>query len=74
MLPKGAQIAILDGNPMKADVPFTLRLKMPDDYKVPAHSHPTDEIVTVLMGALGAGMGDKFGPSKGQIIKPGGFV
>ena len=74
MLPKGAQIAVLDGNPMKADVPFTLRLKMPDGYKVPAHSHPTDENVTVLMGTLGAGMGDKFDPGKGQIIKPGGFV
>jgi hypothetical protein len=74
MLPKGAQIAVLDGDPMKSGVPFTLRLKMPDGYKVPAHSHPTDENVTVLMGSLGAGMGDRLDPGKGQIIQPGGFV
>jgi hypothetical protein len=74
MLPKGAQIAVLDGDPMKAGAPFTLRLKMPDGYKIPAHSHPTDENVTVLMGALGAGMGDELDTSKGQIMTPGGFV
>jgi anti-sigma factor ChrR (cupin superfamily) len=74
LLPKGAQIAVLAGDPMKDGSPFTLRLKMPDGYKIPAHSHPTDENVTVLSGTLGAGMGDKLDPAKGQLIKPGGFV
>jgi hypothetical protein len=74
MLPKGAQLAVLDGDPMKAGAPFTLRLKLPDGYQVPAHSHPTDENVTVLRGTLGAGMGDKLDPGKGQLIRPGGFV
>jgi len=74
MLPKGAQLAVLDGDPMKTGTPFTVRLKMPDGYKIPAHSHTTDENVTVLRGALGAGMGDKLDPAKGQLINPGGFV
>ena len=74
MLPKGAQLAVLAGDPMKEGSPFTLRLKMPGGYKIPAHSHPTDENVTVLSGTLGAGMGDKLDPTKGQLIRAGGFV
>ena len=74
MVPKGAEAAILDGDPFKAGAPFTLRLKMPNGYKIGPHWHPTDENVTVISGTLGAGMGDKFDPAKGQLIKAGGFV
>ena len=37
-LPKGAQIAVLHGDPSKAGQ-FTVRLKMPDGYKIPPHWH-----------------------------------
>jgi hypothetical protein len=30
MLPKGGQLAVLDGDPMTEGSPFTVRLKMPD--------------------------------------------
>ena len=39
MLPAGAQIAVLAGDPTKA-VPYTVRLKFPANYDIPAHSHP----------------------------------
>ena len=52
MLPAGAQIAVLAGNPTQA-VPYTIRLKFPAHYAIPAHSHPTDENVVVVSGALG---------------------
>jgi len=58
MLPAGAQIAIVSGDPSKA-APYTVRLKFPAHYAIPAHSHPTDENVAVLAGALTLGMGDK---------------
>lgn len=58
MLPAGAQIAVLAGDPGKS-VPFTIRLKFPANYAIPAHSHPTDEHVVVVAGALSIGMGDK---------------
>jgi hypothetical protein len=74
VVPKGAEAAVLDGDPFKDGSFYTLRLKMPDGYKIPPHWHPTDENVTVLSGTLGAGMGDKFDPDKGQLMKPGGFV
>src|SRR5947209_726741 len=38
-LPAGAQIAVLAGDPSKTGMPFTMRAKMPDGYKVPAHWH-----------------------------------
>lgn len=58
MLPAGAQIAIVAGDPGKS-APYTVRLKFPAHYAIPAHSHPTDENVAVVSGALTLGMGDK---------------
>ena len=58
-LPKGAKLAVLVGDPSKPE-PFTLRLQMPDGYKIAPHTHPTDEHVTVLSGVLRAGMGPKW--------------
>jgi quercetin dioxygenase-like cupin family protein len=57
MLPPGAQIAIVSGDPGKA-APYTVRLKFPAHYAIPAHSHPTDENVAVLTGTLMLGMGN----------------
>src|SRR5256885_5199362 len=74
VVPKGAEAVVLDGNPLGEGGAYTLRLKMPDGYKIPPHWHPTDENVTVLSGTLGAGMGDKMDAAGGQLIKAGGFV
>src|SRR5262245_11344865 len=41
MLPPGAQIAVLSGDPTKS-APYAVRLKFPANYAIPAHSHPTD--------------------------------
>jgi anti-sigma factor ChrR (cupin superfamily) len=45
---------------MAATGDFTIRLKMPDGYKVAPHTHPNRENVTVLSGTLKVGMGDQF--------------
>src|SRR6266550_8833855 len=58
-LPAGAKIAVLTGDPGKAG-PFTIRLKFPAGYKVPPHTHPTVENVTVVSGTIGLGSGAKF--------------
>src|SRR6185503_13387047 len=39
-VPKGAQVAVLSGDPGKSGL-YALRLKVPAGYKVPAHTHPT---------------------------------
>lgn len=72
-VPKGAQIAVLYGDPGK-EGPFVVRLKFPSGYKVPAHSHPSDENVVVISGTLHFAMGDKLDPKKGDELKAGGFV
>jgi hypothetical protein len=72
-LPKGAMIAVLSGDPFK-DGPYVVRLKLPENYRFPAHHHPTTENVTVMSGSFHAGMGDKFDADKGQTFVPGGFV
>jgi hypothetical protein len=56
-LPKGAQIAVLSGDPSKKG-PFAIRFKMPDGYKIPAHWHTQDENLTVLSGLFVLTMGD----------------
>ena len=56
-LPKGAQITVLHGDPFKRG-PFTMRLKMPDGYKIPAHWHTQDEQLTILSGIFVLHMGD----------------
>ena len=49
---------LVSGDPGKS-APYTVRLKFPANYAIPAHSHPTDENVAVVAGALSLGMGDK---------------
>jgi len=71
--PKGAQIAILYGDPSK-EGPFALRMKFPAGYKVPPHFHPADENVTVLSGTLYIGMGDQLDEKKAQPLKAGGVM
>jgi quercetin dioxygenase-like cupin family protein len=73
MLPKSVQIAVLAGDPGKKG-PFVVRLKIPPGSKVPAHQHPTDEVVTVISGDFHFGMGDKLDESKAEKLGPGGFV
>lgn len=58
-LPKGAKIAILEGDPGKSG-PFVFRVKLPDGYKIPPHTHPKTERVTIVSGKFFLGMGDKF--------------
>ena len=72
-LPAGAKLAVLDGNPMAGGL-FTIRLKMPDGYVIPPHSHPTDEHVTVLQGNIMVGMGDKFDESMMNKSSEGTFA
>ena len=72
-LSKGAQLAVLDGDPSKPGL-YTVRLKMPSGYKVAPHSHPENVNVSVLSGTFGVGMGDKFDSSNGKLVKAGGFV
>lgn len=70
----GAQLAVLEGNPMAATGDYTIRLKMPDGYKIAPHWHPKRENVTVISGTLKFGMGDKFDESSMMGFPAGSFA
>jgi hypothetical protein len=72
MLPAGAQIAVLAGNPMGTGY-YTVRLKFPANYTIPPHWHPTDENVAVVSGDLFVGMGDVIDRNAATPLGIGGF-
>jgi len=73
MLPPGAKIDVVQGDPGGTAL-YTARLNFPANYKIPAHSHPTDEHVTVLSGTLYMGTGDKLDPKGATALTIGGFA
>jgi quercetin dioxygenase-like cupin family protein len=75
ILPAGAEIAVLSGDPMAAG-PYAIRLKFPANYVIPAHSHPTDENVVIVSGAVTFGMGDavKKGAKENTSLRVGGYA
>lgn len=72
ILPAGARLAVLDGDPSKAG-PYTMRLAMPAGYRLPPHFHQFYEHVTVITGAFQVGMGDKFDEAGLTTLPPGTF-
>lgn len=72
-LPKGAQATVIEG-PMNEAVPFTVRIKFPANYRLPAHWHPAVERVTVLSGEFHMGMGEKFDAKKVMGLKQGDMM
>ncbi len=72
-LPTGASLAVLEGDPGKAG-PFTMRLRVPDGYRIPPHFHPVVEHVTVINGTFMVGLGEKFDASKLTKLPAGTFA
>jgi quercetin dioxygenase-like cupin family protein len=73
VFPTGAQIAVISGDPFKSGL-YVVRLKLPANYRIPAHYHPTSEYLTVLSGDFHVGMGDKLDAQQGQLLRAGGFA
>jgi quercetin dioxygenase-like cupin family protein len=72
-LPPGAKLAVLAGDPNKKGL-FTVRLQTPAGYKVPPHTHPTSEHITVISGTFNIGTGDKFDEAAGKEMGAGGYM
>lgn len=73
-VPPGAQLAVLEGNPVAESGDYTLRLKMPDGYRIAPHWHPKRENVTVISGTLKVGMGDRFDENSMMGFPAGSFA
>jgi len=70
----GAQLAVIEGNPAASTGDFTVRLKMPDGYRIAPHWHPQRENVTVISGTFKVGMGDTFDKDKMGSFPAGSFA
>ncbi|HZW93000.1 MAG TPA: cupin domain-containing protein [Candidatus Eremiobacteraceae bacterium] len=70
----GAQLAVLEGNPMAASGDYTARIKMPDGYRIAPHWHPKRENVTVISGTFKVGMGDRFDEGSMMSFPAGSFA
>jgi anti-sigma factor ChrR (cupin superfamily) len=53
----GAQIAVLEGDPTKEGM-FVMRIRVPNGYHIPAHTHPKRERVTIIQGIFKLAMGE----------------
>src|ERR1700730_12694236 len=73
-VPAGAQLAVLEGNPGAPSGDYTVRLKMPDGYRIAPHWHPQRENVTIISGTFKVGMGDRFEESKMGAFPAGSFA
>lgn len=68
------QMAVVQGNPMQAGAPYTLRLSCTDGTKIAPHWHPTTENVTVVKGTFGIGMGSKWDEAALKDLPAGSFA
>ena len=69
----GAQIAVIEGELGEAE-PFTLRLKLPADFRLDPHIHPAYERVTVLSGTLHFAHGEAFDEAETTALPAGGVA
>jgi hypothetical protein len=70
----GAQFAVLEGDPTASTGDYTVRLKMPDGFRIAPHWHMNRENVTIISGTFKVGMGDEFDTSKMAAFGAGSFA
>ena len=73
VLPPGAKVALLEGDPSQPG-PFTMRIWLPDGYRIPPHVHPGNERVTVVSGTFQVGMGNTFDESRLADLPTGTYA
>jgi quercetin dioxygenase-like cupin family protein len=73
VLEPGAEAAILAGNPAQPGV-VTIRVRVPDKYRIAPHWHSVDEYVTVMSGNLCFVIGEQGGSGQASCLGAGGFA
>ena len=72
VLPKGAKIAVLMGDPFKPG-PYVIRLKAPPGYRIAPHWHTQPEELTVISGTFYLGVGDEAKSKDAHALSAGSF-
>jgi quercetin dioxygenase-like cupin family protein len=72
--PAETKMAVLSGDPAKVGASYTVRLKIPDGTRLPAHTHGDSEDVTVISGTLLVGVGSTFDAGKMLALPAGSYA
>lgn len=72
-LPGGAEMAVLYGDPTR-EGDFVVRIKAPKGYRVPPHTHPKAELVTIVSGAFSFGRGQAADRASVEKLPAGSFL
>lgn len=68
----GCQMAVLEGDP-KTEQLFTFRIRTTEPFVLPTHTHPRNERVTVIEGALNVGFGDTVDKAASSRFEAGDY-
>lgn len=69
-VPEGAQMTVLQGDPTDEGLAIW-RLRIPADWEFPPHTHPVDERVTILEGAVNIGVGETLDKDATERLEAG---
>lgn len=69
---KGAKLAVQSGDPGKG--PSVLLMKFPKGMTIPAHTHTSDEVVTIVSGSGVFGGGESVEAAKGTTLGRGSYI
>ena len=71
-LPPGCELAVLEGDPQAATL-FTVRFRLAAGLKMPPHTHPKDERVTLLSGQMAVAFGANATRADAKQFGPGDY-
>ncbi len=71
-LPEGCEMTVLEGNPKSKDL-FSVRFKTSGGFKMPPHTHPKDERVTILKGKAYVAFGEEATMKDAKEFGPGDY-
>lgn len=72
--PMAGDVEILHGDPEKAGQPFVMRIRELPGTKIPLHSHPVDEHITVVQGTWYFAVGEAWDSAALRELKPGTYA
>src|SRR5437588_558671 len=72
--PISGDVEILSGDPEKAGEPFVMRINELPGTRIPVHSHPVDENITVLQGTWYFAVGNKWDRAALHPLRAGDYA
>ena len=71
-LEEGAEFAMLEGDAGEREI-FTMRIRMPDEFRISPHTHTGVERVTIIDGTFRLGHGEEFEPEEATALEAGSY-